>query len=228
MAKKRVTRKQLLKEPDEFITTTGKLIRWAKEHQNQLIYGGATLIGLVIVTAVWGFYQDRRNQTATTLYSQAMATYEASGGEAAPVKALAAARADFTQLVENYASLPAGRMGRIMYGHFSLAGKDLDEAVAQYKAAMDDFSGEAGVLNLIRNGLAMTYYQKGEYAAAIAQFEKLAQSDSPVLKPAALFHLGHLFDQLDRSEESQKIYQQLHSDFPQTSYAQLVKDKIVN
>ena len=39
MAKqKRVTRKQLLKEPDEFITTTGRIIAWGRKYTRQVAY----------------------------------------------------------------------------------------------------------------------------------------------------------------------------------------------
>jgi predicted negative regulator of RcsB-dependent stress response len=225
MAKKRVTRKQLLKEPDEFITTTGKLIHWAKENTKQLVFGGVIFFGLVILVAALGFYNKRQNQSAAALYSQAIAKYQAAGGEKEPVKALAAARADFTQLVEAYGNRPSGRLGRVMFGHLSLAGAALDDAVVQYQAALDDFDDDPGLLNVIRNGLGSAYAQKGAYPESIEQFEKLSQSSSPVLKDAALFHLGRLYDQLGRSEESQKVYQQLRTDFPETMYAQLVQDK---
>jgi hypothetical protein len=45
MAKKRTTRKQLLKGPDEFITQTGKAIRWARANTKPLIYGTCAFAG---------------------------------------------------------------------------------------------------------------------------------------------------------------------------------------
>lgn len=227
MAKKRVTRKQLLKQPDEFMTTTGKLVQWAKDHTQQLVYGGAIFFGVVILVAFLGYHKERKRQSASTLYSQAMAKYEAAGGVQEAVKALAAARADFAQLVESYGNLPAGRLGRVMYGHLSLAGMALDDAVAQYQAALDDFGDNPVLQNVILNGLGSAYAQKGEYPAAIEQFEKLAEGSNPVLKDVALFHLGRLYDQLGRTKESQKVYQQLRTDFPETMYAQLAQEKIV-
>lgn len=225
MAKKRVTRKQLLREPDEFITTTGKVIAWTRDHRDQLIYGTAAFVGLVILIMGWGYYQARKNQSATALLSKAMATYQAEGGENEAIKALDAVRSDFTQLVDKYGNQPSGRLGRVMYGHLCLAAKSLDDAIVHYQAALDDFD-DTSMLNVILNGLGSAYFQKGEYPAAIEQFEKLVKSESPVLKDAALFHLGRLYDQLGRADESEKAYQQLHTDFPETSYARLVRDKI--
>lgn len=227
MTKKRVTRKQLLKEPDEFITTTGKLIQWAKEHRNQLVYGGAVFFGVVILAAAWGYYQEHQNRSATALYSQAMTTYQAEGGEREAEKALAAVREDFNRLVTKYEGQSAGRLGRIMYGHLSLAGNALDDAAEHYKAALDDFKNDSAMSNVIRNGLGSTLFQKGAYPEAIEQFEKIASGASPVLKDTALFHLGRLYEQLGQPEKSQKAYQQLHTDFPETTYAQLVRDKVV-
>ncbi len=225
MAKKRLTRKQLLKEPDEFITTTGKILQWAQDHTRQLILGGAVFLGLVILFVAINYYNAVQNRSATALYGQILEKHQSAGGESEAVKSMAAVREDLKKLVETYGSQSAGKLGRIKYGHFALASGDLDEAVAQFQSALKYFKDDPSLVNVIRNGLGTAYDQKGEYPAAVEQFETLAQSSSPVLKDAALFHLGRLYDQLGRSEESQKVYRQLRTDFADTTYAQLVQDR---
>ena len=50
MAKKKVSRKEMLKGPDEFISLSAKTIMFAKEHTHQLTY-----VGIAIAAAiVWG------------------------------------------------------------------------------------------------------------------------------------------------------------------------------
>ena len=52
MAKKRKkTRKELLKEPDEFITLSSKLIGFGVEHKNQLIYGLGIIVALALIVS---------------------------------------------------------------------------------------------------------------------------------------------------------------------------------
>lgn len=225
MAKKRVTRKQLLKEPDEFITTTGKLIQWAKDHTNQLIISGAILLVAVLFIAGLRYYNERQKQSASALYGKILAAYQSEGGEKEAQKALAAISEDLTRLIETYGHQPAGRMGRVMAGHFNLASRAPEQAVAYYLAALDDFSDNPSVSNIIHHGLGLAYIQLGQYPAAIEQFQALSLSSSLVLKDAALFHLGYLYNAMGQAEESRKAYEQLRNDFPETTYAKLVLDK---
>ena len=226
MAKKRVTRKQLLKEPDEFITTTGKLIAWGRENSRQLIGGGCVFLGLVILIAAYSYYQEKQSNAALALYNRAMAGYEAAGGAKQPAAALAAVKPDLERLTTEFGGQPAGKLGRIMYGHFSLAAHARDEAVALYTAALEDFGTDPSLANFIHNGLGAAYSQKGEFQTAIEHYKKVVESASPVLKDTALFHLGRLYDALGQEEESRQAYQQLSTDFPKSIFTEMVKDKI--
>ena len=58
MAGKKVTRKKLLKEPDEFITTTGKIIQFLREQRRQLIIYGMIVLCLAVAGA-GGYYYFR-------------------------------------------------------------------------------------------------------------------------------------------------------------------------
>jgi tetratricopeptide (TPR) repeat protein len=226
MAKKRVTRKQLLKEPDEFITTTGKLIGWARDHIKHLIGGASLLVGLLVLIVGYGYYQEKQSDAATALYSKAMQKYQAAGGEKDPVNALAAAKPEFERLAKEFSGQPAGKQARIIYGHFSLAAQAREEAVAIYLSALKDFASDPTLANFIRDGLAAAYSQKGEFPAAIEQYEKVVAGNSQVLKDAALFHLGRLYEAMGQSDQSQKVYKDLFTDFPESMFTEMVKDKI--
>lgn len=226
MAKKRVTRKQLLKEPDEFITTTGKLIAWAQEHTKQLLVGTGLFLGLLILVASYGYYQQKRSDAAMMLYGQAMAKYQNAGGSTAPAAALAAAQSDLERLTNEYGGQPAGKLGRIMYGNLSLAAQARDEAVAIYTSALKDFGSDISLANLIYNGLGSAYSQKGDFSAAIEYYEKIVSSTSPVLEDSALFHLGRLYAAMGQADKSQEAYRQLTADFPGSMFAEIAKDKI--
>jgi tetratricopeptide (TPR) repeat protein len=226
MAKKRVTRKQLLKEPDEFITTTGKLISWARQHARQLLVACGLFLGLLILIASYGYYQQKQSDVATQLYNQAMAKYQTAGGEKDPATALTAARSDLERLTSEYGGQPAGKLGRIMFGNFSLAAEARDEAVEIYSAALKDFGSDVSLANFIRNGLGAAFSQKGEFPAAIEHYEKIVSGSSLVLKDSALFHLGRLHEAMGQSDKSLEAYRQLSNDFPDSMFAQMVKDKI--
>ena len=67
MAKVKKTRKELLKEPDEFITTTGKLIRWAVKYQTQLTYGLIAVVVVAIGVSTYRYFNARAEAQAAQL-----------------------------------------------------------------------------------------------------------------------------------------------------------------
>ncbi len=225
MAKKKVTRKQLLKEPDEFITTTGRLIGWARENTRVLIYGGGLFFGLVIVIAVYGVIDSHRASRSEAALSQAMATYQAQSVDNQAVRALEAVRSDFDALLRDYANQPAGRLGRVIYAHYCLAAEAFDDAVKHYQTALSHFDADPSMSNVILNGLATSYQQKGDYAQAMTYYNRILAGTNPMLKDAALFNLGRLHEQMGEMAEGQKVFDQLTADFPDSFYANLARER---
>jgi tetratricopeptide (TPR) repeat protein len=226
MAKKRVTRKQLLKEPDEFFTTTGNLIQWAQEHTRSLLLGSGVVLGILVLIVSYGYYQQAQSDKATLLYHQAMVKYQNAGGEKEPAAALTAARPDLERLADQYPGQPAGKLGRIMYANLSLASQARDEAVSIYTSALKDFGSDIALANFIHNGLGAAYSQKGDFAAAIDHYEKIVNGTSTVLKDSALFHLGRLYEAMGQADKSQEAYRQLTADFAESMFAEIAKEKV--
>jgi tetratricopeptide (TPR) repeat protein len=226
MAKKRVTRKQLLKEPDEFITTTGKLIGWARENSRSLGIGAVIFFTLIIGLSAYIYFNERRANTAQMMFSQALTKYQTELDQKGNVEALAAVSADFDLLISKYGNLPDGKLGRVYYGHICSAGLDYDKAIGHYLKALDDFGGASSLTNIILNGLATAYQQKGEYPQAIEQYRRILEGSTAILKDAALFNLGKLYGQIGEAEKSREAYQQLSADFPDSMYANIVREKI--
>ena len=76
MAGKKITRKQLLKEPDEFITTTGKVIRFFRENQKQMTLGGI-ILGAVLAAGILGYsYFHWEEGKALAVQQQGLQIYQ--------------------------------------------------------------------------------------------------------------------------------------------------------
>ena len=225
MAKKRVTRKQLLKEPDEFITTTGQLISWASANARALGIGSALFFAVIIAVSIYVFVNEKRSTAAHLMFGQAVLKYQTEAGTKDGLTAMTAVSEDFDALIDDYEGQSAGKLGRLFYGHMGTMANDYDKAIEYYQKALDDYGSDASLSNIIHNGLASAYQQKGDYPNAVQHYRKIADSSGSVLKDAALFNLGKLLGQLGKQEESRQAYQRLEDDFPDSSYASIAREK---
>ena len=223
MAKRGVTRKQLLKEPDEFIAFTTRAIAWCRQYPKQLTYGACAIVAVVLIIVGYGFYRNSRSQAANSLLDQGLTKYFA---EETNTEGTDDPGPDFERLVTRYGNLPAGEIGRVFFAHLNLNKGDLDEAIANYSKAMDAFSDDASLKNIFFHGLALANEEKGDVATAIGYFEKIARSESLILKDTALFHLGMLYEQTKENDKSLAAYEQLRTDFPGSLYAPMAQEKV--
>ncbi len=226
MAKKRVTRKQLLKEPDEFITTTGQLITWAKENAKALGIGSTLFFTIIIAVSIYAFINQKRSDTAHLMFGQALSKYQTEAGSKDGTTAMSAVSGDFDALIDSYDGQPAGKLGRLFYGHMGTMANDYDKAIEYYQQALGDYGNDDSLSNIIHNGLGSAYQQKGDYPKAVEHYQQIADSTGTMLKDAALFNLGKLLGQLGKEDESRQAFQRLKDEFPNSTYAGIAREKI--
>lgn len=226
MAKKRTTRKELVKKPDEFITQTGKVIQWAQENTKPLVYGVCIFFGLVILVSGYRMYNSARMKAASTLLSSSLDAYEkAAEGAKDPGDVLAQVSTDFDKLVNKYGGQPEGRLGGVLYAHIALAGADTDDAIKYYEKAYKQYGSDATLSNIVLNGLAVAHMEKGENDAAINYLTQIANGNSKLFKDNALFYLGSLYEKTGQTDKSVEYMEQLTKDFPDSIYADIAREK---
>ena len=150
---------------------------------------------------------------------------EALRAQKSPADALAMVQPDLEELVATFGSYDAGKLGRLFYAHISLAAAMPDQAIDLYNILLDGVMEGDGLGNTILNGLAMAYMQKGDRAAAIAHFEKVLDGASNVFKDSALFNLGRLYMDEGDAQKSLDAYKRLSTDFPNSIYANIAREK---
>ena len=226
MAKGAATRKQLLKEPDQFITFSGKLIAFARSNFKTILISTGSLFVLLLAVAVVLHVSDRNENRASGLVEKAVAKYSAALQDTNAVAAYDQVKTDFSAIFKDYGSKTAVKIARIIYGDISYNAGDADTAISMYTQALDDFSQSPALKSIVLSGLGHAYVLKEAYPEAIRHFEMISEGAEKTTKSGALFNLAWLYDANGEKEKSAARYKQLLADFPDTMYADLVREKI--
>ncbi len=226
MAKGAATRKQLLKEPDQFITFSGKLIAFGRSNLKIILITTGILFSLLLALVTARQISHRNENRASELVEKAVAKYSTVIQDTNPQTAYDRVKTDFTDIFDEYGSKNAVKIARIIYGDISYNAGDADTAIAMYTHALDDFDQSPAVKNIVLSGLAYAFVLKAEYPRAIHYFEMISANNEKTLKSGALFNLGWLYEASGEKEKANAMYQQVLADFPESMYGDLVREKV--
>ena len=227
MAKKpKKTRKELLKEPDEFITISGKMIGFFVEHKNQITYALGAIVALALIFSGYRFFSIRSENKAAALLNQGMAKYEKFKNDKQPEAAYDRVSADFQLILDKYGSKQNGKLARLTYANICYEAGKYDQAIALYKKSLTDFEKQPSIYNQVVGSLGYAYEQQADYASAVDYFKQLAAAPESILQAEALYHLGWLYDKLGESEKSKEAYNKIISDHQDFIYIDMVKERM--
>jgi tetratricopeptide (TPR) repeat protein len=226
MAKrKKVSRKKLLKEPDEFITFSGKLIQFGMQHQKQITYGIGILAALIVIVAGYRFFSARSENKAMLLLNQAVAKYEMTIKTGDANQAYQSVAEDFQNVLNQYENRDGGKLAGVIFANICFDAGEYNRSIELYTKALDDFKSQPIFLNLILSGLGYAYEQINENERAASYFEKIVASKNQALHAEALFNLGVLYEKLGQTQKSEKAFGQITSDYPDSIYIDIVKER---
>jgi predicted negative regulator of RcsB-dependent stress response len=222
VAKVKKTRKELLKEPDEFITTTGKLIQWAVKHQSQLTYALLAVVVIALGISTYRFFSVRSENRAALLLQQAVAKYDELKKDRPPAEAYAAVSSDFALIIDDYGNKQNGKIAGLRFANICYEAGEVEKSVALFEKALSDFEAYPLIRNQILISLAMAHLRLGEDSAAIGHFEQIVNGSLDANKAVALFHLGDLYARAGQEDKSRAAYKRLLDDFAESTYSELV------
>ena len=224
--KRKKTRKELLKEPDEFMTISGKLIGWAVEHKNQLTYALGIIVALALIISGFRFFSIRSERKAAALLDKNLARYENLIGKDKSLKAYEQLSTDFQLILDKYGSKESGKIARLTFANICYDAGKYEKAIELYKISLKDFENHPVIRNQVVSSLGYASEQQEDYSSAVNYFEKLSSSPQAVMRGEALYHLGWLYDKLGQTEKSEAAYNKIISDHQDFIYIDLIKERM--
>ncbi len=228
MAKKKISRKELLQEPDEFLSTTTRVLTYIQENP-RTVTGIAALIvvGILLAFGAVSYHKYRINK-GHELFAKAYRNYSAamiSGSELSPEKLDGFFR-EFDQIAKNYGSLLSGEQALLYSGHVLYQMKDYKGALERYERMKSTKLAKKGLGDLIIYNLGMTRIALGEYEQAKDLFEQLAKiPDSPYGREAYAA-IASIYEAMGKNKEAIQAYRQYLKMYPQAPDAAYVKTRI--
>jgi tetratricopeptide (TPR) repeat protein len=226
MAKKKITRKELLNEQDEFITFSGKLIQFIAAHKAKILIGTGALVALVLVFSGISYFSSRAEASAFLLLEKGIARYERIHQAEGAQKAYQEVGGDFKTLLDKYPRKEGGKLARVVYGNMAYRAGDFETAIHNYERALGDFPERPFFRQLILSSLGYAHEGKKDLQKAVGYFEQVASSSEAARRDEALFNLGRIHGELGNLEKSREAYGKILSDHGGSIYTEIAREKM--
>ncbi len=213
--KKSISRKELLKKPDEFITTSNKIANWVTAHYQKVIWMGAVLVlgaGAFFGYRAYDAHQERQGREA---YFTALEMSDIPQR----IKKLSSVTTD-------YSGTQGAQKAWISLGHLYYQQKDFTGALNAYRSALSRGKLPPEFQSLINESLAYVLEEKGDLKGAADAFSQLLKGSDPLLKENANLNLARVQVKLGQTKEAKSTYQAFLKSFPDSIYAPLVRDRL--
>lgn len=224
--KKRVTRKQLLKEPDEFFTFSGRVIQFIAANQRPVL---GVVIGVLVVALVYAgfrYFTGLSERKAYALFAQGLSHYASEiFGEKGAIHQKHASE-QFEKVLRQYPSTHAAQLTLIVYADISYHKGEYEKTIGLYREALNSFAGDDTIEKLIWNGLAHAYEGNKDHQSAAEHYKKITDSQDNFMKGDAYYNLGRMMEALNHSEKALEAYSRVLEDHPESVGFQIAKDKV--
>ena len=210
MARQRITRKELLRQPDQFITRSARIIEWTEANASSILYGVGAVILVGALIGGWFVWQANRHHRAETLL------YEAINGNALQDSTSQDNQVNALQaLVRDYDRTPAATQAYWHLGRLYFARADYVAALEAYEQARHRLGNDqSGLMHaLISLNIAYAEEAQGACAQALEDFEAVVQAPAAAwLRGEAYLGMGRCHEQSNTPEMAAEVYHRALSD----------------
>ena len=224
--KKRITRKELLKEPDEFLTYSAKTIQFVQKNQKQVSYGVIAFIVLILGFFAFRYFSSVSERKAYTLFEEGIAHYAGQTTQGQSTQQTDIAKAKFTKVIEEHGSTKAAKLSLPLLADVHYKTGSHDEAITLYRKALKDFEQEPSILPIIWNSLGYAYEGKKDFQSAVDCFQKVIAFEGDFMKADAYFNLGRMYESLDNQEKALEAYQKVADQYSDSVHGNLAKERV--
>ena len=219
--KQKASRKQILKEPDEFLTFSNRMIQWGIDHKLPIVYGLCAVLAVGLIASGIGYYfQSSEKRAATRLY-QSIARYEKLEKDSDQKTAFQQTKNDINDVAKAYSGRAAGKQAMMKLGNISYDAMDYENAILMYTNAMSHFNDQPFYKSVIASALGHAWLSKNDPDKAIPFFEMIQITPDTPEADDALFQLALIYRKKGNVDKSRELFKRLGSEFKDSPFAEI-------
>jgi predicted negative regulator of RcsB-dependent stress response len=225
MAKKKVSRKELLKGPDEFITFSSRAAEFVSTHQEQLKYIGIAIAVIVIAYLAVNAWVASVNEEGQNAYNAAAQSLLNVGmNPDSDPSELQKTGELFAEVIEDQGRSKAARLALPQAAYVKFLEKNYSEAITLYRQFLDEVKGDSQYEFMTSLALAACYEANGEVKTAIETLIPMVETDSDTpFRESAMWRLARLYKLDNRPEKSEEILKKFVENYTDSPYYAMAK-----
>jgi tetratricopeptide (TPR) repeat protein len=223
MAKKKITRKELLKKEDEFVSLSARAYQYVLAHAKtikHLLYGLAIIVIIVLGGSL--FYKNL-NKKALAAYNTAYKTLVGESSPETSEKNLQKSIEEFDRLIKDYGWTKMATLAIPQLAYLKFDQGKFDEAISLYQSYLEKQKSNTIYRSMAYFGLAAAYEAKGDYQSATTALEHVSKGGNDFLEEEALFSLGRMYELSGQTKRSQEVFKEFIGQFKDSPLLPLAK-----
>ena len=225
MAEKRITRKELLKSPDELLTLTERTVNFVSAHAKQFYIGGTVVACLLVIGLLTNWYFNHKADLAMTAYSKALDGVDLQG-KASPEE-ISKSIQSFDKVTKDFPGSPPAHDSLLNLGQLYYESGQYDQSIAAYEKFLTETKPwEDAIKPIVQDCLADVYEANGKLEQAAKVWEDMVKTSGGMLKNEAYRGLGRVYQALGKTDQAKQAYDSYLKDFPNSAEAAQVKAKL--
>ncbi|MDY7035816.1 MAG: tetratricopeptide repeat protein [Thermodesulfobacteriota bacterium] len=226
MAKKKLTRKELLKGTDEFLSLSARAAIFVNKHSRQFVLMGAILAVIALIYLGITTYLGYVNRKGQDTYNIAYYTFLKNMNMGGDQKKIKQSEELFKKVIEEYGLSKAARLALPEIAYLKFLDKKYDEAISMYEKFIIEESDNSPYQSLASIALAACYEEKKDFKRAIEILRQITAGSDDYFKEQAMLHLARVYRLSNQEDKSLEILKEFIEKFKTSPLVPIAKAHI--